>query len=116
MNVLLFRHKELLKKDILKKRALLEKELSIDIQVSLNFNGTFVFVIISKFLIMLWNLAVILHFGMFPNYWPGNSIILLAEGPLGGIGEQNKGRKAQTGRSESRNPQTQADPPNRSTS
>ncbi|XP_033215194.1 nucleosome-remodeling factor subunit NURF301 isoform X2 [Belonocnema kinseyi] len=32
MNVLLFRHKELLKKDILKKRALLEKELSIDIQ------------------------------------------------------------------------------------
>ncbi|XP_051172895.1 nucleosome-remodeling factor subunit NURF301-like isoform X2 [Leptopilina boulardi] len=32
MNVLLFRHKEMLKKDILKKRALLEKELSIDIQ------------------------------------------------------------------------------------
>lgn len=34
MQVLLFRHKELLKKDILKKRALLEKELQIDIQVS----------------------------------------------------------------------------------
>lgn len=33
MQVLLFRHKELLKKDILKKRALLEKELQIDIQV-----------------------------------------------------------------------------------
>ncbi|XP_046429162.1 nucleosome-remodeling factor subunit NURF301 isoform X3 [Neodiprion fabricii] len=32
MQVLLFRHKELLKKDILKKRALLEKELQIDIQ------------------------------------------------------------------------------------
>lgn len=32
LNVLLFRHKELLKKDILKKRALLEKELQIDIQ------------------------------------------------------------------------------------
>ena len=37
MNVFLFRHKELLKKDILKKRALLEKELSIDIQVKLIF-------------------------------------------------------------------------------
>lgn len=36
MNVLLFRHKEMLKKDILKKRALLEKELSIDIQVYFN--------------------------------------------------------------------------------
>lgn len=36
MQVLLFRHKELLKKDILKKRALLEKELQIDIQVMLN--------------------------------------------------------------------------------
>lgn len=35
MQVLLFRHKELLKKDILKKRALLEKELQIDIQVKL---------------------------------------------------------------------------------
>jgi len=34
MQVLLFRHKELLKKDILKKRALLEKELQIDIQVN----------------------------------------------------------------------------------
>lgn len=36
MQVLLFRHKELLKKDILKKRALLEKELQIDIQVCYN--------------------------------------------------------------------------------
>lgn len=36
MQVLLFRHKELLKKDILKKRALLEKELQIDIQVCSN--------------------------------------------------------------------------------
>jgi len=36
MQVLLFRHKELLKKDILKKRALLEKELQIDIQVIIN--------------------------------------------------------------------------------
>lgn len=35
MQVLLFRHKELLKKDILKKRALLEKELQIDIQVNI---------------------------------------------------------------------------------
>lgn len=34
MQVLLFRHKELLKKDILKRRALLEKELQIDVQVS----------------------------------------------------------------------------------
>lgn len=31
--VYLFRHKEMLKKDILKKRALLEKEMQIDIQV-----------------------------------------------------------------------------------
>lgn len=38
MQVLLFRHKELLKKDILKKRALLEKELQIDIQVMLIIN------------------------------------------------------------------------------
>ncbi|XP_034937972.1 nucleosome-remodeling factor subunit NURF301 isoform X2 [Chelonus insularis] len=36
MQVLLFRHKELLKKDILKKRALLEKELQIDIQKDLS--------------------------------------------------------------------------------
>ncbi|XP_011691661.1 PREDICTED: nucleosome-remodeling factor subunit NURF301 isoform X2 [Wasmannia auropunctata] len=36
MQVLLFRHKELLKKDILKKRALLEKELQIDIQKELS--------------------------------------------------------------------------------
>jgi nucleosome-remodeling factor subunit BPTF len=36
MQVLLFRHKELLKKDILKKRALLEKELQIDIQVCID--------------------------------------------------------------------------------
>lgn len=35
MQVLLFRHKELLKKDILKRRALLEKELQIDVQVSI---------------------------------------------------------------------------------
>lgn len=34
LQVLLFRHKELLKKDILKKRALLEKDLQIVIQVS----------------------------------------------------------------------------------
>lgn len=34
MQVLLFRHKELLKKDILKRRAMLEKELQIDVQVS----------------------------------------------------------------------------------
>lgn len=34
LQVLLFRHKEMLKKDILKKRALLEKELQIEIQVS----------------------------------------------------------------------------------
>lgn len=33
LQVLLFRHKELLKKDILKKRALLEKDLQIQIQV-----------------------------------------------------------------------------------
>lgn len=33
LQILLFRHKELLKKDILKKRALLEKELQIEIQV-----------------------------------------------------------------------------------
>lgn len=39
MQVLLFRHKELLKKDILKKRALLEKELQIDIQVMLITNN-----------------------------------------------------------------------------
>ncbi|CAB0041624.1 unnamed protein product [Trichogramma brassicae] len=36
MQVLLFRHKELLKKDILKRRALLEKELSIDVQKDLS--------------------------------------------------------------------------------
>ncbi|KAK0170901.1 hypothetical protein PV328_008686 [Microctonus aethiopoides] len=36
MQVLLFRHKELLKKDILKKRALLEKELQIVIQRDLS--------------------------------------------------------------------------------
>lgn len=35
LQVLLFRHKEMLKKDILKKRALLEKELQIEIQVFL---------------------------------------------------------------------------------
>ena len=34
MQVFLFRHKELLKKDILKKRSSLEKELQIDIQVN----------------------------------------------------------------------------------
>jgi nucleosome-remodeling factor subunit BPTF len=34
LQVLLFRHKELLKKDMIKKRALLEKELQIEIQVS----------------------------------------------------------------------------------
>lgn len=41
LNVLLFRHKELLKKDILKKRALLEKELQIDIQreISMELNS-----------------------------------------------------------------------------
>jgi nucleosome-remodeling factor subunit BPTF len=33
LQVLLFRHKELLKKDMIKKRALLEKELQIEIQV-----------------------------------------------------------------------------------
>lgn len=33
LQILLFRHKELLKKDIMKKRALLEKELLIEIQV-----------------------------------------------------------------------------------
>lgn len=33
LQVLLFRQKEMLKKDILKKRALLEKELQIEIQV-----------------------------------------------------------------------------------
>lgn len=33
LQVSLFKQKELLKKDILKKRALLEKELQIDIQV-----------------------------------------------------------------------------------
>lgn len=33
LQVSLFRHKEMLKKDILKKRALLEKELQIQIQV-----------------------------------------------------------------------------------
>lgn len=32
--VTLFRHKEMLKKDILRKRALLEKELQYEIQVS----------------------------------------------------------------------------------
>ncbi|KAJ8687395.1 hypothetical protein QAD02_023189 [Eretmocerus hayati] len=36
MQVLLFRHKELLKKDILKRRALLEKELQIDVQKDLS--------------------------------------------------------------------------------
>ncbi|XP_039292245.1 nucleosome-remodeling factor subunit NURF301 isoform X2 [Nilaparvata lugens] len=36
LQVLLFRHKELLKKDILKKRALLEKELQITIQQELS--------------------------------------------------------------------------------
>jgi nucleosome-remodeling factor subunit BPTF len=33
LQVLLFRHKELLKKDMIKKRALLEIELQIEIQV-----------------------------------------------------------------------------------
>jgi len=37
--VRLFRQKELLKKDILKKRALLEKELQIDIQVCIINSG-----------------------------------------------------------------------------
>jgi len=41
MQVLLFRHKELLKKDILKKRALLEKELQIDIQVCINMSSIY---------------------------------------------------------------------------
>ncbi|XP_015175523.1 PREDICTED: nucleosome-remodeling factor subunit NURF301 isoform X2 [Polistes dominula] len=36
MQVLLFRHKELLKKDLIKKRSLLEKELKIDIQKDLS--------------------------------------------------------------------------------
>ena len=36
LQVLLFRHKELLKKDILKKRALLEKEMQIEIQQDLS--------------------------------------------------------------------------------
>lgn len=36
LQVLLFRHKELLKKDMIKKRALLEKELQIDIQKDLS--------------------------------------------------------------------------------
>lgn len=31
--VMLFKHKEMLKKDIIKKRGLLEKELGIEIQV-----------------------------------------------------------------------------------
>lgn len=35
LQVILFRHKELLKKDILKKRTLLEKEMQIEIQVSI---------------------------------------------------------------------------------
>lgn len=37
LQVILFRHKELLKKDILKKRALLEKEMQIEIQVIISF-------------------------------------------------------------------------------
>lgn len=48
MQVLLFRHKELLKKDILKRRALLEKELQIDVQVSKNHN------VISAHFYILW--------------------------------------------------------------
>ncbi|XP_014211852.1 nucleosome-remodeling factor subunit NURF301 isoform X2 [Copidosoma floridanum] len=36
MQVLLFRHKELLKKDILKRRAMLEKDLQVDVQKDLS--------------------------------------------------------------------------------
>lgn len=41
LNMLLFRHKELLKKDIMKKRTLLEKELQIEVQreVTLELNA-----------------------------------------------------------------------------
>lgn len=37
MQILLFKHKELLKKDIIKKRGLLEKELGVEIQVGVDF-------------------------------------------------------------------------------